>query len=156
MCVCPSEEFCGDERPKSLISQKPKPESPRLTCWLQKLDHTLHTARRSFNQPCLSLWVLVYATEGRMAFRFNTVQFCTEVVLKTLQMTGAHCRGVKTCQLAVFLKRQTTEWWSSIAWGGHMWEKRRTGMKVGRRDGKLKVRRLLLASLFLFSVSNSV
>lgn len=60
---------------------------------------------------------------------------CTEVVLKTWQMTGARCRGAKTCQLAVFLKRQTTEWWSSVAWGGHVWEKR-TGMKVGRRDDR--------------------
>lgn len=103
-------------------------------CWLQKLDHTLHTTRRSFNQPSLSLWVLVYATKVQMAFRFNTMQFCTEVVLKPLQMARARCRGVKTRQLAVFLKRQTIEWLNSVAWGGHVWERRRTGMKVGRRD----------------------
>lgn len=79
-CVCPSEEFCGDEQPKSLILQKPKPESPRLMCWLQKLDHTLQTACRSFNQPCLSLWVLVYATKGQMhrsGFKNMTNDWCT-------------------------------------------------------------------------------
>lgn len=69
-------------------------------------------------------------------------------------MTSACSGAEKTCQPAVFLKRQTTEWWRTTAWGGHVCKKRRMGMKVGRRDErwdeKLKVSDSYSPRLFSF------
>lgn len=47
------------------------------------LHHTLRTAHGSFNQPCLSVWVLVYAAKGQMAIEFSAMELHADVVLMT-------------------------------------------------------------------------